>query len=236
MIAIFFCVLFYFLYRIVVWARRRAKRAYIIGAALAPFMALGNVADPDFRILQEAKRLKNREDDDPGDPPDPDDDELVLAAASAVAERQAQVVRHDAVVTARVAPPRIRPALVWVVSIALGLSAGLTSLILSWILLSDPSFLPLQARFVRGSLSVLDWAPLYLMSATLLTSMVMLFRLHKSSVWMFAAYVAVGVLLTVLWVEPKPYFDLRVTMFGGMPVAIAVLAYMLRLQKRAILA
>ena len=53
------------------WARRQSKRAYFIGAALAPFIALGNVVDPDFRIVQEAKQLKKREEDDPGDPPNP---------------------------------------------------------------------------------------------------------------------------------------------------------------------
>jgi hypothetical protein len=31
---------------------------------------------PDFRTVQEAKRLKNREDDDSGDPPDLDVDEF----------------------------------------------------------------------------------------------------------------------------------------------------------------
>jgi hypothetical protein len=49
----------------------QSKRAYFIGAALAPFIALGNVVDPDFRIVQEAKQLKKREEDDPGDPPNP---------------------------------------------------------------------------------------------------------------------------------------------------------------------
>ena len=86
-VAIFCCGLFLLLYRIVVWARRQKKRAYIIGAALAPFIALGNVSDPDFRIVQEAKRLKNREDDNPGDPPDSDDEQLVLAAARAAAKK-----------------------------------------------------------------------------------------------------------------------------------------------------
>ena len=39
-----------------------------------------------------------------------------------------------------------------------------------------------------------------------------------------------------LGAEQKPYFDIRVTLFGGLPLAIAVLVYMLRLKKRAILA
>jgi hypothetical protein len=37
--------------------------------ALSPFGAVGNVADPDFRIVNEAKRTKEHEEDDPGDPP-----------------------------------------------------------------------------------------------------------------------------------------------------------------------
>jgi hypothetical protein len=74
-VAIFFCVGVFCLYRVVVWARRRSKRAYIVGAALAPFMALGKVVDPDFRIVQEAKRLKKREEDDAGDPPAPEDEQ-----------------------------------------------------------------------------------------------------------------------------------------------------------------
>ena len=78
-IVMFLCVAILGLYRVVVWARRRSKRAYVIGAALAPFMALGRVVDPDFRIVQEAKRLKNREEDDSGDPPSPDDEPATAA-------------------------------------------------------------------------------------------------------------------------------------------------------------
>jgi hypothetical protein len=63
-------VVVFCLYRVVLWARRGAKRAYVIGAALAPFMAAGNVSDPDFRIVHEAKQHKQREEDEPGDPPD----------------------------------------------------------------------------------------------------------------------------------------------------------------------
>jgi len=69
--AAFFCVAIFCLYRVVVWARRRSKRAYVVGAALAPLIALGKVTDPDFRIVQEAKQLKKREEEDAGDPPSP---------------------------------------------------------------------------------------------------------------------------------------------------------------------
>ena len=40
----------YLLYRVALWARAQSKGAYVLGIALAPFGAVGNVADPDFRI------------------------------------------------------------------------------------------------------------------------------------------------------------------------------------------
>jgi hypothetical protein len=58
------------LYRVVKWARARSKKAYVVGALFAPFMAMGKVDDPDFRIVNEAKQHKKREEDDAGDPPD----------------------------------------------------------------------------------------------------------------------------------------------------------------------
>jgi len=74
-VAIFLCGAILCLYRVVVWARRRSKRAYVIAAALAPLIALGKLTDPDFRIVQEAKQLKKREEDDGGDPPAPEDEQ-----------------------------------------------------------------------------------------------------------------------------------------------------------------
>jgi hypothetical protein len=59
----------YVLYRIAVWAWKRARGAYVLGAALAPLGAAGNVSDPDFRLVHEAKQQKKREEDNPGDPP-----------------------------------------------------------------------------------------------------------------------------------------------------------------------
>jgi hypothetical protein len=73
-VAIFVCLTIFGLYRVVVWARRGSKRAYALGAALAPLIALGKVTDQDFRVVQEAKQLKKREEDDAGDPPAPEDD------------------------------------------------------------------------------------------------------------------------------------------------------------------
>ena len=69
----------------------------------------------------------------------------------------------------------------------------------------------------------------------LLTSMVTLFRLRKISLYLFGAYLALGVLGSVWYAltpEHELYFDVRVTSFGGVPVALAVLLYMLRLKKR----
>ncbi len=236
-VVIFFYVVVRCLHRVVVWARRRSKRAYVIGAALAPFMALGNVSDPDFRILQEAKRLKNREDDDSGDPPGTEDERIVRAAAQIAAKNGDNAVRKEDVVIVAARPTR--PALVWLVSIALGLAASVTSLVLAWLLFAEPALLAPQVRFARESLSAFDWASLFVMSVTLLTSMVMLFRLRKSAVHLFVLYLALGMLVTA-WYAMTPgqesHFDSGITLFVGMPVAIAVLFYMLRLKKRAVLA
>jgi hypothetical protein len=59
----------YLLYRVARWARARPTGAYVLGIAFAPFGAAGNVVDPDFRIVNEAKQNKEREEDDAGDPP-----------------------------------------------------------------------------------------------------------------------------------------------------------------------
>jgi hypothetical protein len=237
-VMLFLWAVFYGLYRVVVWARRRRKRAYAIGAALAPFFALGNVSDPDFRILLEAKRLKNREDDDPGDPPDSEDDRLDVHVSASAQPVTAGIMTRGPVVVPEPAPPASRPAIVWAISVTLGLAAVSTVLVLSWLLLSDPASLARPARFVRASLSVFEWGALYALSAMLLTSMVLLFRLRKSSLPAFAAYLALGALGS-LWLviarEQTAYFDLRATFFAGLPAATAVLAYMRRLKKRAVL-
>jgi hypothetical protein len=73
-------VILFCLYRVVGWARRRQKRAYVVGAALTPFMAAGHVVDPDFRIVHEAKQHKKREEDEPGDPPSENGNALSIAA------------------------------------------------------------------------------------------------------------------------------------------------------------
>lgn len=79
-VLIFFFVAIYCLYRVVQWARRQRKRAYVVGAVFAPFMAMGKVTDPDDRIVHEAKQLKKREEDDPGDPPETESEDEVDGA------------------------------------------------------------------------------------------------------------------------------------------------------------
>ena len=59
----------YILYRLARWARTRAKGAYVLGVVLTPLGAAGNVSDPDFRVVNEAKQSKRHEEDDTGDPP-----------------------------------------------------------------------------------------------------------------------------------------------------------------------
>ena len=60
--------------RLVVWARTRATGAYVFGALFSPFMGVGDVVDPDFKIVNETKRMKQEEEDDSGDPPSADAD------------------------------------------------------------------------------------------------------------------------------------------------------------------
>jgi len=62
----------YVLYRVARWARARTTGAYVLGVALAPVIAAGSVVDPDSRVVNEAKQLKTREEDDTGDPPSND--------------------------------------------------------------------------------------------------------------------------------------------------------------------
>jgi hypothetical protein len=65
----------YLLYRVARWARAQSKGAYVLGIVLAPFGAVGNVADPDFRIVNAAQQNKKREEDDAGDPPSDEHEE-----------------------------------------------------------------------------------------------------------------------------------------------------------------
>jgi hypothetical protein len=68
-----------FLYVLVRWARKRQTRAYVIGAVLAPFMALGHIVDPEYRIVHEARQHKKQREGEPGDPPSDEDGEALDA-------------------------------------------------------------------------------------------------------------------------------------------------------------
>lgn len=229
------CAILYALYRVVLWARRRAKRAYIIGAALAPFIALGNVSDPDFRIVQEAKQHKQREEDEPGDPPNPEDEaapQYPVSKASPPQSRAKRRMKESMMLTPRVP----RPTAAWAIAVMLGLMAVFTSLAQSLILLADPADLAPRAREVLASFTVLEWASLYFLHAMLLTSMFMLFRLRKSSVWLFGAYVSLGFSLSVWYaMGGEPLVPVTVTALGT-TIAILVLGYMLQLRRQGKLA
>lgn len=223
------------LYRVVLWARRRAKRAYVIGAALAPFIALGNVSDPDFRIVNEAKQHKKREEDEPGDPPRLENEAALQRAPNRASPRQSRAEsrrKESSMLTTGVS----RPSAPWLIAIVLGGMAVLTSLAQSLILLTDPANLAPRAREVLANFTVFEWASLYLLHAILLTSMFLLFRLRKSSVWLFAVYVSLGISLSVWYaVSGEPLVPPSVTAFGT-TIALMVLAYMLRLKKHGNLA
>lgn len=57
------------LWRIARWARKRPTGAYVLGALIIPIGGMGNVSDPDYKMVSEAQRLKRQEEDDSGDPP-----------------------------------------------------------------------------------------------------------------------------------------------------------------------
>lgn len=68
-------VIVFILYKIVVWARTRAQGAYVLGALFTPLMGFGDVVDPDYRIVNETKQGKQKEEHDSGDPLDPTDED-----------------------------------------------------------------------------------------------------------------------------------------------------------------
>jgi hypothetical protein len=228
-IALFFGGAFYVAYRVVTWARRQSKKAYVIGAALAPFMAF-NVVDPDFRIVNEAKQLKKREEDNPGDPPDGEGESMAPQEVQETGELEHGESEAEVAMTTK---SRVwHPAFARAIAIVLSLMALATSVVASMVLLSD-----LYGSDARQSFSAFEWASIYLMSALLLVSMFQLFRLRKISVWLFAGYVGLGILLAIgqsLLQDPSRYLDLRV-MFVTVAVALAVLGYMRRLSTRGAL-
>jgi hypothetical protein len=114
--------------------------------------------------------------------------------------------------------------------------AVLTSLTQSWILLADPAGLTPKAREVLASFTVFEWASLYSLHAMLLTAMFLLFRLRKSSVWWFTAYISLGLSFSVWYaISYEPLVPPAVTAFGT-TIAAMVLAYLFRLKRRGNLA
>lgn len=230
-VALFFVGVLYAAYRVVIWARRQKKRAYVIGAALAPFISIGNVVDPDFRIVQEAKQLKKREEDDAGDPPDPEDDDVALQEVQRTDElrQRGSGARPSTVRAAHVSRPLLARAIALLLS-----SMALGTLAIGSLILFSDAYGPV-GRDVRASFSAVEWASMYLASALLFVSMLQLFRLRRASVWLFAGYIGLGTLVPLvhaLTQARNPYLDLRM-MFVTVPVGLALLAYMHWLRKQA---
>lgn len=126
-----------------------------------------------------------------------------------------------------------RPKLVWAISIVVGLLAASQIGIVSLALTSTDAGI----RNIVATVAPFDWLMLYALATTLLTSMVLLFRLRRRAISWFAVYV--GASSWMVWgyalaSDNPPYFDELVSL-GGLTVALAVLAYMLRLRKRNVL-
>lgn len=124
-----------------------------------------------------------------------------------------------------------RPVLVWIVSVVLGLMA-----VSQIVILSLPLFLDASDRLqgALASVSVLDRLALCVLAAILLKSMIALFRLRKRAIDWFVVYIGLGsagALFYAATPQQEPHFDDLVSL-GGLLVAFAVLAYMLRLSKR----
>jgi hypothetical protein len=64
-----FALIAFVLWRIARWARRRPGGAYVLGALIIPIGGMGNVSDPEYKMVNEAQQPKRQEEDDSGDPP-----------------------------------------------------------------------------------------------------------------------------------------------------------------------
>lgn len=63
-----FALVIFVLWRVARWARSRPTGAYVLGALIVPIGGMGNVSDPDYKLVTEAKQLKRQEENDAGDP------------------------------------------------------------------------------------------------------------------------------------------------------------------------
>jgi len=70
-----FALVIFGLWRIARWARSRPTGAYVLGALIVPIGGMGNVSDPDFKMVTEARQLKRQEENDSGDPLERDEAE-----------------------------------------------------------------------------------------------------------------------------------------------------------------
>ena len=126
-----------------------------------------------------------------------------------------------------------RPLLVWVICTLVGLSAVTQVALLTALFVSDDE----TARALRASLPTFDWLTLYGLALVLLTSMIWFFRMRRRAVSWFGAYIGFGSLAAFGWsgASPRPpHFDELVAL-GGLLVALAIYAYMLRLSRREVL-
>lgn len=62
----------YILYRLILWAKKRSKGAFLF-AMFLPMIAVQAIPPPSYEYIEEAKKTKKENDDDSGDPPNEDD-------------------------------------------------------------------------------------------------------------------------------------------------------------------
>lgn len=63
-----FIIIIYFLYRLILWAKKRSKGAFLF-AMFLPMIAVQPTPPPSYECIEEAKKTKKENDDDSGDPP-----------------------------------------------------------------------------------------------------------------------------------------------------------------------
>ena len=83
-----------------------------------------------------------------------------------------------------------RPILVWAISILLGIGAFSQFFLHTLLLLMDPAMQTPEVQATIASWSVIDWVSPYILSALLMISVVLFFRLRVSSIWWFSGYLA----------------------------------------------
>lgn len=133
---------------------------------------------------------------------------------------------------------RQRPVMVWAISIVVGLIALSQLLIQSMPMLpgSSVQIMPALSEVV-ASTPILDRTILFLSSAILLTSMVLLFRMRMTSLVWFSGYLGLGaaaVARYALTPTREAWFSGPASLIG-IAIAAAILTYMWQLKRREIL-